>query len=86
MINTSPILILEVYELPELVSSHLIDPFGDLSVDQAPVHKGAALISSQLALYQLEYLIRGASGYDYEGMPLYLGRGSAPHLLGDDAE
>ena len=86
MINTSPILIFEVYELPELVCCHLIDPFGDLSVDQAPVHKGAALISPQLALYQLEYLIRGASGYDYEGVPLYLGRGSAPHLLGDDAE
>lgn len=86
MINASPILIFEVYELPELVRCHLIDPFGDLSVNQAPVHKGAALVSPQLALHQLEYLISGASGYDDEGMPLYLGRGSAPHLLGDDAE
>ena len=51
MINASPILIFEVYELPELVSSHLIDPFGDLSVNQAPVHKGAALVRPQLALH-----------------------------------
>ena len=86
MINASPILILEVYELPELISSHLIDPFGDLSVDQAPVHKGAALVRPQLALHQFEYLISGASRYDHEGMPLYLGRGSAPHFFRNDAE
>lgn len=86
MINASRILILEVQDLFKLFLCHLFDPFSNLSVNQPPIHKGSALVSPQLTLYQLKYFICGGSRYDYEGMPLYFGWGPTPDFFGYDAE